>query len=128
MPTYMTIRMTRDHDYKDRQLRAGDTVELPRRAAALLMAARKATKVGFTIDSAPTSEPTTAPLAPPTPASAPAAIAPDDVAGPTAPPPGDDLTALRARYKEVVGKQPHMGWDADKLREKIAAAKAEPQS
>lgn len=32
----------------------------------------------------------------------------------------DDLTALRARYASVFGKRPFMGWDADKLREKIA--------
>ena len=36
---------------------------------------------------------------------------------------GDDLTALRAEYQEVVGKKAFHGWDADTLREKIAAAK-----
>lgn len=34
----------------------------------------------------------------------------------------DDLTALRAQYQEVVGKKPYHGWDAETLREKIAAA------
>lgn len=36
---------------------------------------------------------------------------------------GDDLTAMRAEYQEVVGKKAFHGWDADTLREKIAAAK-----
>lgn len=36
----------------------------------------------------------------------------------------DDLVALRAEYERVVGKRPFMGWKADELREKIAAAKA----
>ncbi len=38
--------------------------------------------------------------------------------------PVDDLADLRAEYGEVVGKRPFMGWDAETLREKIAAAKA----
>lgn len=36
----------------------------------------------------------------------------------------DDLAVLRAEYEELVGKRPFMGWDADKLREKIAEARA----
>ena len=35
---------------------------------------------------------------------------------------GDDLAALRAEYTEKFGKRPFMGWDADALRERIAAA------
>ena len=34
------------------------------------------------------------------------------------------VSALREEYEAVVGKRPFMGWDADKLREKIAEAKA----
>lgn len=37
----------------------------------------------------------------------------------------DDLTALRAEYQDVVGKRAYYGWDADELRAKIDAAKAE---
>ena len=37
----------------------------------------------------------------------------------------DELDALRDEYKEVVGKRAYHAWDADELREKIAAAKAE---
>lgn len=36
----------------------------------------------------------------------------------------EDLTALRAEYKEIFGKNAFNGWDAAKLREKIAEAKA----
>lgn len=37
-------------------------------------------------------------------------------------PSGDDETsALRAEYEAKAGKKPFMGWDADKLRDKIAA-------
>ena len=35
---------------------------------------------------------------------------------------GYDLAALRAEYQDKVGKKPFHGWDADALREKIAAA------
>lgn len=41
-----------------------------------------------------------------------------------APAPVDEMAALRAEYEEALGKRPFMGWDADTLREKIAAAKA----
>jgi hypothetical protein len=37
-------------------------------------------------------------------------------------PAGEDLTALRAEYREKLGKNPFNGWDAATLREKIAAA------
>ena len=36
---------------------------------------------------------------------------------------GDDLTALRAEYQDVVGKKAYHGWSADELRDKIAEAK-----
>lgn len=37
----------------------------------------------------------------------------------------DDLAALRAEYQNAVGKRPYMGWDAEVLRLKIAAAKSQ---
>lgn len=40
-------------------------------------------------------------------------------------PGADDMAALRAEYQAVVGKRPFLGWGAETLREKIAAAKAE---
>lgn len=36
--------------------------------------------------------------------------------------PADERDALRAAYQNKVGKRPFMGWDADTLRAKIAAA------
>ena len=36
-----------------------------------------------------------------------------------------ELTALRQEYEVVLGKRPYHGWDADELRAKIAAAKAD---
>lgn len=39
---------------------------------------------------------------------------------------GQDETAkLREEYEAVVGKRPFMGWDAEKLRQKISEAQAE---
>lgn len=38
--------------------------------------------------------------------------------------PANETAALRAEYEAIVGKRPFMGWDAAKLREKIAEAKA----
>lgn len=35
-----------------------------------------------------------------------------------------DLAALRAKYLEVTGKRPFTGWDAAKVRAKLAAAVA----
>lgn len=35
---------------------------------------------------------------------------------------GDDVAALRAEYTQKLGKRPFGGWNADTLREKIAAA------
>jgi hypothetical protein len=36
-----------------------------------------------------------------------------------------EISTLRAEYREVVGRGPFNGWDAETLREKIAAKKAE---
>jgi hypothetical protein len=33
----------------------------------------------------------------------------------------DNLTLLRAKYKELYGKKPFMGWKEDKLKEMIRA-------
>jgi hypothetical protein len=42
------------------------------------------------------------------------------------PPPGDIIAPLREEYQRVLGKKPFHGWDADTLREKIAAHAAAP--
>ena len=38
---------------------------------------------------------------------------------PAAPEAADDMAALRAEYKEKVGRQPFMGWDAETLHAKM---------
>ena len=35
-------------------------------------------------------------------------------------PPADELTELRAKYQEVVGKKAYHGWNAEELAQKIA--------
>lgn len=127
MPEYMTVQMKRDHNYGDRQLRAGETYELPRREAALLIAARRATKekplLAGAVDvrtKAPPSEPTP-PVSPPLPAT----VRPADTQPPVQP---EDLTALRAEYAAKVGKQAYWAWDAPTLRQKMAEAKDESAS
>jgi hypothetical protein len=53
--------------------------------------------------------------------------APADATPPQAPK-GDgapDLATLRQRYKDVVGKKPFNGWDADTLAAKIAEHQAQ---
>ena len=40
--------------------------------------------------------------------------------GSTAPEPSDELAALRTEYRQVVGKRPFPGWDADELRRRMA--------
>lgn len=37
----------------------------------------------------------------------------------------DDIGKLRIAYENAFGKRPFMGWDADTLREKIAAGPAD---
>lgn len=46
--------------------------------------------------------------------------------GSVAPEPTDDLKTLRASYRELTGKKPFPGWDADELTKRIAAFKPEP--
>lgn len=42
----------------------------------------------------------------------------------TTPTPVDERKALRDEYAKVIGKQPHMGWNADELRSRITVARA----
>ncbi len=137
MPEYMTVQMKRDHNYGDRQLRAGETYELPRREAALLIAARRATKEKPLLAGAVevrTKAPPVEPVAPPAPPSEPtppvspplpATVRPADTQPPVQP---EDLAALRAEYQAKVGKQAYWAWDAPTLRQKMAEAKVESAS
>lgn len=45
----------------------------------------------------------------------------DEPAGKVAKQPDNDLKALRAEYARIAGKKPFMGWDEEKLFEKILA-------
>lgn len=60
-------------------------------------------------------------IAPP-PQSLAAKIAPAPQSPPPPAPKVDDVAALRAEYEKKFRRRPFMGWDADKLREKIAEA------
>lgn len=51
--------------------------------------------------------------------SGPTALAPSPA--PVADDSGGDMSALRAAYQQTIGKRPFPGWDADTLRQKIAA-------
>lgn len=44
--------------------------------------------------------------------------------GSVAPEQTEDLPSLRAEYQRVIGKRPFAGWDAETLKQKIAAAGA----
>lgn len=86
-----TLVATKTMLYATRQLRPGDEFTASPRDARVLIAVGKAREAG------------------PEPASPPAAKAPDEI------------TTLRAEYEAVVGRRAYHGWDADQLREKIAA-------
>lgn len=45
----------------------------------------------------------------------------DGKPGGSAPAPSEDLSDLRAAYTEKFGKKPFAGWNAETLREKLAA-------
>lgn len=92
----MKMIATRDLRYATRRLKAGDGFEAKtKRDANLLVAIGKARLDG---------------------GSGPAARAPD---------PATDIGALRDRYTTLFGRKPYMGWDAETLTAKIAAAAAE---
>lgn len=92
----MKMIATRDLRYATRRLKAGDDFEAKtKRDAKLLSAIGKARYAG----------------------------AAEVVAPPPAPAP--DVGALRERYVVLFGRKPYMGWDADVLSDKIAAAQAE---
>ena len=96
----MKMKATKPLTYGTRRLRPGDEFDAKPRHARLLEAIGKAGTVRDAVR-----------LAPP-----PAALV-----GKVA---EDGLAALRAEYREAVGKPPFNGWDAATLRVKIAAAKS----
>ena len=115
----MKLVATREFSYATRRLLPGDTFEASDRDGKLLIAVKKAQK-GRPDADVPTPRPGLI-------AKAAAAVATtvktesDPQPAAAVDPAGDELTALRAQYEAVIGKKPFNGWDADKLRQKIAA-------
>lgn len=87
--------------YKTRRLQADDLFEARPRDARILKAIGKARDAVLGATPAPKPAPTSVPQG------------------------ADDVKALRTEYKAAAGRNPFNGWDADTLREKIAAAKSE---
>lgn len=84
--------------YGTRMLTAGDTLTLSGPAARAMIALGKAQEKPLRVRRQ-RSEPTLS----------------------AADPAADDLPALRREYREKLGRNPFNGWDAETLREKIAA-------
>lgn len=115
VPLFAARRFT----YDTRRLLPGDEFMCDRRFVKLLTKSGKATEKRAPVDLAPPPADVAKKIA----AAAPANPAP--LAQPPTPPAadaGEDLAALRAAYKEKLGKAPFYGWDAATLREKIDAA------
>lgn len=113
----MKLLAVKSLKYNTRRLLPGDEFEVEKpRDARLLLATRRVRKV----EAAPVAPPVE-PLVPaPTPV-------PPPVVEAAAPAP-EDLSAVRAEYEATVGRKPFHGWNAETLREKIAAHKADDQS
>jgi len=96
-----------------RRLLPGDEFEVEKpRDARLLLATKRVRKVEA------------ARVEPPAPALTPVSAPVVEVAAPAP----EDLAAIRAEYEAAVGRKPFHGWNAETLREKIAAHKADAQS
>lgn len=100
---------TKSLTYKTRRLQADDLFEARPRDARILQAIGKAKEAPAKAEKAPRYVPVDERRA-----------TMDDTHRPA----DDDRAALREEYTEVVGKKPFGGWDAETLREKIAAAKS----
>ncbi|MBZ9653537.1 hypothetical protein [Phyllobacterium lublinensis] len=96
----MKLIATKSMTYATRRLQAGEQFEAGPRDARLLIAIKKA-KPGDGDGEAGTSVPTI-----------------------PVPEPVGELAVLRAEYKAIAGKAAFNGWNAGKLREKIAEAQA----
>lgn len=101
----MKLRAVKNLTYATRRLLPGDVFEARPRDARVLLATRKVEAV---------REPANVPAPPP-------AVV-EKIKATTAP--ADDRVALRTEYERVLGRPPFLGWSAELLRERIAAAKA----
>lgn len=102
---------SRPMSYRTRRLTAGDTITCSDRDARVWLATRKFRKARRPAD------------IPPPPAELLARFDHDGdgVPGGSAAP-VEDVASLRKEYFEKLGKRPFPGWNAETLREKIAAA------
>jgi len=106
----MKLLAVKSLKYNTRRLLPGDEFEVEKpRDARLLLATKRVRKV----EAAPSVD---LPTPVPTPVVEAATPAPED------------LAAIRAEYEAAVGRKPFHGWNAETLREKIAAHKADDQS
>jgi len=111
--------------YGTRRLKAGDEFEATRAHARVLVAIKKATPVRTPGEIAPPPEDVAQKMRESVVANAQLDHDGDGrPGGSKAPEQTDDLKALRAEYREVLGKNPFSGWSAEVLKEKIAAAPA----
>jgi hypothetical protein len=109
---------TKDFSYSTRRLKAGDTFEARNEADARILRAIKKAR--------PSRVPGDAPPPPDALRDRLTQLDHDRVGAPGGSKSGgggSEIAALRAEYKTLVGKAPFNGWNADTLREKIAAAK-----
>lgn len=126
---------TKPFTYATRRLKAGDAFEPRNRSdRRLLLAMRRAKRDDGDEDPKPRhrgaskgkhSGPSTPPVPSPAPAPAPTPSTtptPTPTPPPTPTPAVDERVALRQQYLAKTGKKPFAGWDADTLRQKIAAA------
>lgn len=126
----MRLVATREFKYSTRRLLPGDEFEASNRDGRLLVAIRKARPVRTTgtLPAPPPAvakkiEAATAPVVPPNDPNPPA-LPPNDPNPPTPPPAAsDDVKVLREEYEAVLGRKPFPGWNAQTLRDRIAAAK-----
>lgn len=132
----MKLRAVKSLTYATRRLQAGDVFEAKNaRDHKVLLATRKveAVRAGRSPKAAApapgpaATDPAPEPKAPATPPT-PDAVGPMTTANMPNAPGADDRAALRVEYERALGKPPFLGWSSDVLREKIAAAKAEPGS
>ena len=133
----MRLKARKSFTYNTRHLKAGDEFDTKRDMdARILCGIGKAEPVREPAKVAPPPEDIAAKIAAaaapaPVQSYAPAASEYDASEAPPADPPADpvidDIAALRAEYREKVGRGPFNGWSAETLRQKIAEASSADQ-
>lgn len=125
----MTLRAIKAFLYNNRRLLPGEDFETKKPIhGTLLIAAKKAREIRapgklsapplIVTDKLPKGEKKVKHKVDPT-DQPPAVTQPSPEVAAEPAPEADDMAALRAEYKEKVGKQPYMGWDAETLHAKM---------